>query len=330
VQIVYDRGIHLPEIGLWMDSRAPREACLISHAHADHLGRHARVIATHATSRLCGHRQGARPTLALPFGEPRDMGGYTLTLHPAGHCLGSAQALVEYRGERLVYTGDFKLRESRTSEPPVVLECDTLVMDVTFGEPPYLFPSLDEVTGMLCDEIETARAEGAVPVVVGYSLGKGQEALALLVERGYDVAVHPTTHAVVEIYRECGVRFEGPGSFGRLASGEAIGDRVLLVPPGALKQPLVRNLARKRTIYLTGWAMGGAARYRYGVDAIVPLSDHAGYDDLLRYVEQSGARRVVTLYGSPNFAKTLRREAGIEACHMGRGATVAATQMTLF
>lgn len=329
MRITYNHGLHFPEIDLWMDSRVPRPVCLISHAHADHLGRHKRIVATPGTARLCRHRMGARPTLAIPFLERREMDGYALTFYPAGHCLGSAQALVEVGGERVVYTGDFKLRESRTSERPVVVACDTLVMDTTFGDPRYVFPPLEEVVGMLREEIDAAFAAGETPVVAGYSLGKSQEALALLVESGYRVAVHAEVHAVVEIYRECGVAFDGPGSFEKLDARRIPENAVLLVPPSGLRQPFVQKIERKRTLYLTGWAMRGS-RFRPGVDRMIPLSDHAGYDDLLRYVEASGARRVATLYGNPKFARTISRELGVEACYLGEGATFGAAQMSLF
>ena len=329
MRVTYNHGLYLPEIDLWIDSRAPQQVCLVSHAHADHLGRHKRIVATPGTARLCRHRMGPRPTLTIPFFERRDMGDYALTLYPAGHCLGSAQALVEIEGERFVYTGDFKLRESRTSEPPEIVPCDTLAIDTTFGDPRYVFPPLEEVVGMLREEIDAALASGETPVVAGYSLGKSQEALALLVENGYRVAVHAEVHAVVEIYRELGVAFDGPGSFEKLDARRVPDGAVLLVPPSALRQPFVQKIDPKRTLYLTGWAMNGS-RFRPGVDRMIPLSDHAGYDDLLRYVEASGARRVATLYGNPKFARTISRELGVEACYLGAGATIAETQLSLF
>jgi Cft2 family RNA processing exonuclease len=329
VNVTYRRGLWLPEINLWMDARDPRPACFVSHAHADHIGRHGAMLATPGTARLCAHRQGSVPTLTIPFGERREMDGYALTLYPAGHCLGSAQALVEYNGERLVYTGDFKLRPSRTSEPPVVIPCDTLVMEATFGDPIYEFPPEAEVSELLCAEVDAALAAGEVPVVVGYALGKGQEALALLVERGYQVAVHTSILKIAEIYRDLGVAFDGPGGYEPYVRGDLAG-KVLLVPPAARKQAMVAGIPRKRTLYLSGWGMNPSAVYWYKADRVVPFSDHAGYSDLLRYVEESGARRVITVYGEPDFAEAVRRELGVEACHLDDKNTVAVTQISLF
>jgi Cft2 family RNA processing exonuclease len=329
MRIVHDRGVLLEDVGLWLDAREPRPVSFVSHAHADHIARHDRMVATPATARLAAYRQGPVPTLAIPFGERREMGGYHATLFPAGHCLGSAQLLVERDGERLVYTGDFKLRPSRTSEPPVVVACDPLVMEVTFGEPRYRFPSTNEAAELLFGEIDEARAAGETPVVIGYTLGKSQEALALLVERGYDVAVHPSILAIVRIYSELGVAFAGPGSYAPLDGGATDG-RVLLVTPAARRRAPVRDLSRARTIYLSGWGMDASARYRYGVDRVVPFSDHADYEELVRYVRESGARRVVTLYGRPDFSRTIARELGVEACHLDDRHATVATQMRLF
>jgi Cft2 family RNA processing exonuclease len=329
MRITYNRGLRLDDVGLWLDARDPRSVSFVSHAHADHIARHDRMIASPATARLAAHRQGAVPTLTIPFGERRDLGGYHATLFPAGHVLGSAQLLVERDGERLVYTGDFKLRASRTSEPPVVVPCETLVMEATFGEPVYRFPDDEEVAADLCREIDDALAAGQTPVVIGYALGKGQEALALLVERGYRVAVDRPILEIAAIYSELGVAFAGPGAYGPLGDGSLDG-AVLLVSPGTLRRAPVRDLARKRTLYLSGWGMSASARYRYGVDRVVPFSDHAGYDELLRYVAQSGARRVVTVYGRPDFSRTVARELGVEACHLDEKNTTAVTQMALF
>jgi Cft2 family RNA processing exonuclease len=287
------------------------------------------MIASPGTARLCAHRQGPVPTVCLSFGERREMDGYALTLFPAGHCLGSAQVLVEYGGERLVYTGDFKLRSSRTSESPVVVPCDTLVMEVTFGEPIYRFPEEEHVVDDICAEIDAAFAAGEVPVVLGYALGKSQEALALLVDRGYDVAVHASILQVVDIYRELGTVFAGPGSFAPLVPGEIEG-KVLLIPPGGRGRTSFDSLDRKRTLYLSGWGMNPAARNWYGADRVIPLSDHAGYDDLLRYAQESGARRVITVHGSADFSRVLRRDLGIEACHLDAKSPEATTQLSLF
>ncbi|MDT5261257.1 MAG: putative mRNA 3-end processing factor, partial [Acidobacteriota bacterium] len=140
LRVEYREGLYLPDLDLWFDADGPRERCVISHAHSDHIAEHRAIVATPETARLFRHRRGEAEVEALRYGERRDFGRYALTMFPAGHCLGSAQILVEADGERLVYTGDVKLRPNVSCERAVVVPCDTLVMESTFGDPQYRFP----------------------------------------------------------------------------------------------------------------------------------------------------------------------------------------------
>ena len=140
----------------------------------------------------------------MPAPERRDYGRYALTMYPAGHCLGSAQILVEADGERLVYTGDIKLRPNVAARDAVVVPCDTLVMESTFGDPQYRFPPDVATHDRLYAACDRALSDERVPVVLAYALGKSQEALELLLRRGYRVTLHGSVWNVSEIYRECG------------------------------------------------------------------------------------------------------------------------------
>jgi putative mRNA 3-end processing factor len=143
-------------------------------------------------------------------------------------------------------------------------------------------------------------------------LGKSQEALQILLGGGYSVAVHHSIMAIVEIYRDMGVKFEGDY---RPLNFEDTDGLVLLMPPGARRGYAARAIENPYTIYLSGWGMDPRARYRYGCDLVLPLSDHAGFNDLERYVIDSGAKKVYTLYGDHFFASHLR-QMGIDAEHM--------------
>jgi Cft2 family RNA processing exonuclease len=221
--------------------------------------------------------------------------------------------LVEAGGERLVYTGDFKLRPNVAAETAQIVPCDTLVMESTFGDPVYRFPP-DVVTyERLYAAVDRALSDDRVPVVLAYALGKSQEALELLLRRGYRVTLHGSVWNVSEIYRELGVEFSGP--YERY-DREHLRHRVLIAPPGCRKQPMLLNIPRRYLIMLTGWAMSKGAPYMYrGVDLILPLSDHADFDDLVRLARESGAQRIITMHGAPKFAALLR-EQGFDAEHL--------------
>jgi Cft2 family RNA processing exonuclease len=251
----------------------------------------------------------------LVYGERRDYGRFALTFFPAGHCLGSAQVLVEADGERLVYTGDIKLRPNVAAEDAVIVPCDTLVMESTFGDPTYRFPSDDITCAQLYAEVGRALSDDRVPVVLAYALGKSQEALELLLRAGFRVMLHGAVWNVSEIYRELGVEFSG--SYEKY-DRENLAGRVLIAPPGCRRQPMVSNIARRFVIMLTGWAMHKSAPYMYkGVDLVLPLSDHADFDELVRLARQSGAKRILTMHGAPKFAASLR-DLGLNAEHLSR------------
>jgi Cft2 family RNA processing exonuclease len=315
VEILFDDGLYLPALDLWLDAHLPRARAFVSHGHADHIEAHGQIIATPETARILRHRlQDAEGELTmLPYGEPLDLPGKPpaqLTLYPAGHCLGSAQALIEVGDVRICYTGDMKLRPNVAAENGVIVPCDVLITECTFGEPRYVFPPDATIHADLHAEIEAAYAAGEVPVVLGYALGKAQEALHLLTGWGYPVMCHGAVDTISRIYEECGVSFPGP--YVRYERGK-VADNVLLCPPSVRKHAMLRAIAPVRTILLTGWALHpGAFNIYKGVGRVLPLSDHAGFDDLLRYVEESGARRVYTVHGGTKFA-TILRERGIDA-----------------
>jgi Cft2 family RNA processing exonuclease len=313
MEVCYDKGLYLPGLDLWLDADGPRNRCVVSHAHGDHIASHEKIIATPETARLFQHRRGDAVVEMLRFGERRDFGRFALTLYPAGHCLGAAQVLVEADGERLVYTGDFKLKPNLTAGKADIIPCDTLVMESTFGDPLYRFPPEEETAKRLYTVIDRALGEDRVPVVLAYSLGKSQEAIEWLLRGGYRVALHGAVWSITEIYREMGVAFSG--AYERYDRDHLKG-RVLVAPPGCRKQPMITSIDRRYIVLLSGWAMSQSAPYKYsGVDLFLPLSDHADYDELLRMARESGAKKIFTLYGQPKFATHLRT-LGLDAYYL--------------
>ena len=135
----------------------------------------------------------------------------------------------------------------------------------------------------------------------------------MLLKRDYRVTLHGSVWNVTEIYRELGVEFSGP--YEKYDRAHLRG-RVLITPPGCRKQPMITNIERRYVIMLTGWAMHKSAPYMYrGVDLILPLSDHADYDELVHLARESGAERIITMHGAPKFAAHLR-ELGLNAEHL--------------
>jgi Cft2 family RNA processing exonuclease len=252
----------------------------------------------------------------VAYGESVRVGGATVTLTPAGHALGSAMIVAESARGRAAYTGDYKLRANPFSPPAEIPRCDELVMECTFGEPRYRFPPDEELVRRLHAFVDDALAAGATPVVLAYALGKGQEALWHLLRGGYDVVLHGAIANMCDLHVRLGHAFPGPRTWGRYERGK-VGDRVLLTTPGTRKTAMVQQLPSKRVVYLTGWAYHPGAHNIYrDCDLVLPLSDHADFDELVRTARESGARKVYTTHGPESFAAHLR-SIGIDAEHLG-------------
>lgn len=286
----------------------------VSHGHSDHCLPHGHVLATPATAEFYRLRTRRQGVTELPFHRPHWVKDRCLELFPAGHVLGASQVLVTGPdGRRLVYTGDFKLRPAPCLDATEVRPCDVLVMECTFGHPRYRFPSIAEVETQLKAFVARSFELDVIPVVCGYVLGKGQEALCLLTRAGFQVAVHESIYRVAKLYEKQGVDL-GRYELLNLASVPALEGKVVLCPPHVKKQ-VTAPLGRCRTVMLSGWAIDPRSKYRYGVDEMIGLSDHADFTELLEYVERAQPRVVYTTHGDGAFAEHLRKS-GMEAQHL--------------
>ena len=313
-------GLYLPPADLYLDARSAPGTVFVSHAHADHCSQAARILCTPETAALHLARRGARDSIDVPLNIPIRIGGADVTLCSAGHALGSAMIVAQSARGTAAYTGDFKLRPNPFTPPAEIPRCDTLVMECTFGEPRYRFPPDTELIGRLYQFVEDALAVGATPVVLAYALGKGQEALYHLTSAGYDVVVHGAIANMCRLHVELGYAFPGPGQWERYRRGQIAGPggepRVLLTTPSTRKTAMVQRLPAKRIVYLTGWAYHpGAFNIYKDCDLILPISDHADFDELVRTAVESGASRVYTVHGPASFSQHLR-SIGIDAQHL--------------
>ena len=251
--------------------------------------------------------------IELDFGETYSTDRARITLLPAGHILGSAQVLVETEEGRLLYTGDFKRRESLTCEMAGTAKAETLVMECTFGHPRYAFPPVERVREEILTFCRQSLSEGMTPILLAYSLGKSQELLAILTGSGMDVAVHRSIGVMSAVYEKHGIDL---GKY-TLWNGKNYQGKALIIPPNSrLSGQKVEN---SRSAVISGWAMDSSAIYRNRCDAAFPLSDHADHGELIEHVEESGARRVFTVHGfTEEFAADLRY-LGINALALGGG-----------
>jgi Cft2 family RNA processing exonuclease len=299
----YDAGLFLTLAQLAVDVRRRQPRCFVSHAHSDHIARHELAFATPATACLYRHRLGPQHRVReMPYGAPLEFGGLRLTALPAGHCLGSAMLFAENGDRSLLYTGDFKLGPSATSEPAVLPHADILIMECTFGRPHYRLPPREEVINRLLDLVFAALADGRTPVIHAYPLGKSQEVTKLLTGRGVSVLQHPVIYEISRVYQQCGVDLGDCAMFDdRPLNGHA----VVTLPRGS-RDFRLPGLGKTISIAVTGWAADSGAKYRLGVDHALPLSDHADFDQLVETVRRIEPQEVYCTHGPPEFADHLR------------------------
>jgi DNA ligase 1 len=310
IEVRHERGVYLPQQDFWLDPWDAKRFAFVSHAHSDHIAPHKEVVVSGRTAHLmqvC--LPSSRIEHALPFGEKRSIRGLELMLLPAGHIFGSAQCLLFTSDETVLYTGDFKLRPGKSAEQAEWRQADTLVMETTFGLPRYRFPPTKHVVDMMVAFCSETIDAGEVPILLGYSLGKAQEILCSLDGAGLTPMLHGSVYQMTRIYEQLGQSFCKYMRY----NGSDVAGKVLICPPSANRSQMLEKIPRKRVALISGWAVDSDAVYRYQVDAAFPLSDHADYDDLLRYVDLVQPRRVLTLHGfAAAFASDLRAR-GLEA-----------------
>ena len=311
-----NNGFHLDGVPFALDASRGVPFAFASHAHADHCGRHQKLLCTPATADLARLRYGRPEFVAVPVGARAEIDGVGIELFHAGHVLGSAQMLFMVDGRRILYTGDIKLAGGRTAPPAKIPECDILIIEATYGRPEYVFPPTGEVVEKLAVLIKRAFMRGLTPVLLAYALGKAQEVMALLEDQGFRFACHHMVYDIVHVYRAHGIALSGA----ELLDGAKLDNRVVVMPPGMPRYAEWKKIPNPFVIFLSGWALDGSRRRSFP-DVTLPLSDHADFPQLLEIVRQTKARQIYTHHGFPDLARALQ-DSGREARHLVRGDSV--------
>ena len=295
----HESGIYLPEIDLWLDNTEPCSATWISHGHSDHArGCHGKVIATSTTLRFYRMRlwldnNQAEPEMqALDFGQSMPWNGAMLSAYPASHILGAAQLLIEYGNQRVLYTGDIKLRQPLCGDTTEIIPCDRLIVESTFGLPIFRLLDRESAIERILYFARECLADGISPAFIGYALGRGQEIVHVLCQAGIPTAVHGAIAKFIPEYAARGYCFSGWEPYdARTTHGKAL---VVVPSHGNVLEASGKNI---RLAYVSGWAALDNARTRSGAEELIPYSDHADFDELLQLVERSGAKRIDVVHG---------------------------------
>jgi putative mRNA 3-end processing factor len=293
-------GLWCPPGGFFIDPMRAVERALITHGHADHArAGHAHVLATRETLAVMGVRYGANfagATEAATLGERRRIGDVTVSFHPAGHVLGSAQIAVEWRGLRIVVSGDYKRMRDPTCLPFEVVACDVFVSEATFGLPIFRHPDAVGEVRRLLDSVrlfpERAHLVGA------YSLGKAQRIIRLIREAGHDkpIHLHGAMDKLTAFYVEEGIDL-GELRPVKAADKARLAGEIILCPPGSLADLWSRRFADPVTAFASGWMQTRARARQRGVELPMIISDHADWPDLCRTVEETGCQELWVTHG---------------------------------
>lgn len=293
-------GLYCPPGDFYVDPVWPVDRAVITHGHADHARPgHGAVLATAQTLAIMAARYGpdfAGRAQAAAYGESTRIGEATVRLVPAGHVLGSAQAVVERGGLIMVASGDYKRRRDPTCPPFEPVRCHVFISEATFGLPVFVHPSDKEEIGRLMHSLsqfpERAHLVGA------YALGKAQRVICLLREAGWErtIYVHGALDRLNRLYQTEGVDLGPLASATGLASG-ALGGEVVIAPPSAVQDRWARRFADPVAAFASGW-MGVRARARQrGVELPLVISDHADWPELIQTFEELAPDEIWITHG---------------------------------
>ncbi|PWW45544.1 ligase-associated DNA damage response exonuclease [Melaminivora alkalimesophila] len=310
-------GLYCPPGGFYIDPWRPVERAVVTHAHSDHARPgHGHYLAHALSAGALRARLGADICLqTLEYGEQVAHHGVRLSLHPAGHVLGSAQVRIEHGGQVWVASGDYKLEDDGTCAPFEPVRCDTFITESTFGLPIYRWPSQPELFCEIDGWWRANAAAGRPSVLLCYAFGKAQRIL-----HGVDRSIGPiVVHGAVEplnaVYRAAGVelaptlRVSDPG-----VDAQLLRRALVLAPPSAQGTPWMRRFARHSDAFASGWMQLRGARRRRGVDRGFVMSDHADWPGLQAAIAATGAERVFVTHGSvATLVRWLREERGLDA-----------------
>lgn len=320
--VLRPEGLYCPPGDFYIDPWRPVPRAVITHAHADHArAGHAHYLAAAPGAGVLRARLGQIGLRTLDYGERIDHFGVLLSLHPAGHVLGSAQVRLEHRGRVWVAAGDYfaagasdgAQEHNATCAPFEPVRCHCFITESTFGLPVYRWRPQREVFA----EIDTwwgANAAARRPsLLMGYSFGKAQRLLA-----GVDASIGPiVVHGAVDVlnraYRAAGVALPATRLVGEIRDKAEFETALVLAPPSVAGSPWSRRFAGASDAFASGWMQLRGARRRRGVDRGFVLSDHADWPGLGRAIAATGCERVIVTHGYEAVMVRWLQEQGLQA-----------------
>ena len=311
-----NQGLYCPAADAWIDPPCPVKRAIITHAHADHARPGCgEYWACDQSETILRQRLGRDIKIhSINYGEEFRLGQAKLSLHSAGHVLGSAQVRIEVGDEVWLVTGDYKRCHDPSCEPFESVKCDVLITESTFGLPIYRWKSGKQVAREI---YEWWRTETEHPsLLFCYAFGKAQRVLAELKSLGImeEVLLHGAVETITGHYREAGVEMVPTRPVSELERKDPLKGRLIIAPPSAYKSPWMKRFKEPQTAFASGWMAVRGARRRRGYERGFVLSDHADWTGLIMTIKQSEAKTIYITHGQEDvLARYLTEVEGLNA-----------------
>jgi putative mRNA 3-end processing factor len=307
-------GLYCPPGDFYIDPWRPVARAVITHAHSDHARPgNDHYLAAAPAEGVLRSRLGDIPLQTLPYGEPLQHHGVTVSLHPAGHVLGSAQVRLEHGGQVWVASGDYKVAPDPTCAPFEPVRCNVFITESTFGLPIYRWCPDAEVFADIDAWWARNASHGRASVVACYSFGKAQRLLSGVDPSIGPIIVHGAVQPLNAAYLAAGVSLPETLMVTDVKDKADLRRCLVVCPPSAVGSPWLRRFGDAQTAFASGWMQVRGNRRRGGYDRGFVLSDHADWPGLLDAIAATGAGRVIVTHGRANVMVRYLGERGLRA-----------------
>lgn len=310
-----ENGLYCEAGDFYIDPWAAVDRAVITHAHGDHARWGSRLYAcSHESERVLNTRLFNANIEPRSWNETFSINGVKLSLHPAGHILGSAQIRVEHRGEVWVVSGDYKVEPDPTCTPFEPVRCNVFITESTFGLPIYRWSPQHETFSEIAAWWKSNREAGRASIVFAYALGKAQRLLAGLAPMAQgEFYTHGAVERLNRDYRDCGVSLPATTYAASVPKGHDWTGAMIIAPPSAAGSTWLRRFGSASTAFASGWMRVRGARRRRSVDRGFSLSDHVDWPALMSAIDATGAERVLVTHGYRETVVRALRERGLDA-----------------
>ncbi len=310
-------GLYCKEGDFYIDAWKSVPISVITHAHSDHAyGGHKHYIASHDSKELLLHRLNPHISLqTLRYNEKIKLGNTWVSLHPAGHILGSSQVKIETKYGVAVVSGDYKREQDSSCLPFELVECDLFVTESTFALPIYAWENSNLIGRQIFDWWQENKKNKHPSIIFCYALGKAQHILSLLSQHtDQAVFLHGGCQIFTQIYADKNIPLVPFKPVSDAENGYLFTEDLILAPPSSAGTPWMRRFGDCKCAFASGWMQVRGTRRRKNMDRGFILSDHADWPGLIKTVEETKATTVFTAHGSTaTLAKYLRENKGINA-----------------